>query len=211
MLKKVLILASVLALVLASAQLALAQQDAQPAQVQATHQDMSGTQGTGGPQTTGDTQTTPPTGASQAAALDPSPRSMIPDAPPAGASQAAGTNHDGLMHLNNNNELVVDCAAVDEALSQLAAINDNLAQPQGTPPPTDLRSQAALTGLKELSQLCADSGFVPASSGRAAPSTPSPTDASPTTQPQDSGSTSGPTGTSSAQPQQNTDTTTLGG
>ena len=121
MLKKAIILASALALLLASTQLALAQQDAQPTQVQATHQDISGMQqGTGGPQTAGDTQA-PPAGASQAAALDPSPQNMIPDTPP------AGPDHSALMHLNKDNELVVDCAAVDEALSQ---------RPQGAPPPT---------------------------------------------------------------------------
>ncbi len=178
MLKKVIILASVLALLLASAQLALAQQDAQPTQAQASHQDIRGMQGTGGPQTASDTQA-PPAGASQAAALDPSPQNMIPDTPP------AGPDHGALMHLNKDNELMVDCAAVDEALSQ---------RPQGAPSPTDLRSQAELMGLEELSQLCAESGFVPVSSGSTAPST-----------------TTNPTGSSSTQPYRNAGGTTSGG
>lgn len=195
MLKKVLILASVVALVLASAQLALAQRDSQPGQMQATHQDTSGMQGTGGPQTGGDTQA-PPAEPSQAAALDPSPQNMIPGTAP------TGPDHGPLMHLNNNNELVVDCAAVDDALSQ---------RQQSAPQSTDLQSQAELTGLQELSQLCADSGFVPVSGGSAAPSTTSPTSTSPSTQPQQSGSTTSPTGTSSTQPQQNTGGTPSGG
>jgi hypothetical protein len=177
MLKKVLILASVVALVLASAQLALAQQDSQPGQVQATHNDVSGMQGTGGSQTAGDTQA-PPEGASQAAALDPSPQNMIPGTAP------AGPDHGALMHLNNNNELVVDCTAVDGALSR---------RQQSAPTSTDSQSQAELTGLQELSQLCAESGF----------STSTSPTAQPQQQPQQSGSTTSPTGTSSTQPQQN--------
>ncbi|MDQ3835104.1 MAG: hypothetical protein M3315_16090 [Actinomycetota bacterium] len=168
MLKKVIVLTSILALVLASAQLALAQQDTQPA--------------------------TPPGGASQAALLDPSPQSMIPDTSPTSASQAAGNNHNGLMHLNADNELVVNCQALSDRLATLQQAGDTqTADPQ-------LQSEVALA--EGLLQLCQDKGFTPVDSGSTAtPSTSSPSDAG-STQPQQGGSTPSPANVSSAEPHQ---------
>ena len=153
LLKKMVVLALALAaLLLVTAQLALAQQYAQPDQIEATHQDINNT----GTQTTGGEQTAPPP--------DPAQQSGGSTTPSLGGSAdqpSTGNNPNALMHLDENNELVVDCAAVDAALAQ--------PQGQSTSTPSDLQSQAALTGLKELSQLCVDSGYTPANSG----STPS--------------------------------------
>jgi hypothetical protein len=194
MLKKAIILASALALLLASTQLALAQQDAQPTQVQATHQDISGMQqGTGGSSTAGDTQA-PPAGASQAAALDPSPQNMIPDAPPVGPDRRGA-----LMHLNKDNELVVDCQALSDRLASLQQAGET----------ADPQAQSQLALAESLLQLCEANGFTPSGSGGTAPVGQDDTAGS--TQPQQGGGTPpSPTDTSSTQSHQNEESHIVG-
>ena len=153
---------AVVALVLIVAQLALAQQDTLPAQPvnTTTQQDP-----TGGTQPAGD-------GQSQAA--DPSGQNSASQTQPAAG---AGSALPDLMHLDQNHNLVIDCAASD----QLAQVKAALAN--------DPQLQGALGGVEELSRLCADSGFVPAnSSGVNQPSS----NATDPTQPQQSQGTSAP-------------------
>jgi hypothetical protein len=145
MLKKVTILAATLMLLLAAAQLALAQQDT----------------GTGQPPQDG-----------QAPAPDPAQQetgqqaASQPQTQPAGEGQAPAPDLDGLMHLNQNSNLVVDCQAVSERLAQL----NQLAQTQANDP----QFQPVLARAQDLAQLCADSGFTPSGAGGSAtPTVPS--------------------------------------
>ncbi len=127
MLRKMTILAATLMLLLAAAQLALAQQD------------------TGTSQPVQDEQATAP--AQQDAS----------QTQPAGEAQAAPPNLDGLMRLNENNNLVVNCAAVSERLGQLQQLRDAQAN--------DPQFQSVLAQAETLAQLCASNGFVPPSAG----------------------------------------------
>jgi hypothetical protein len=158
MLKKVMALVAILVLVLATAQLALAQQyPAQPVQqpVQETPQqrDTSGTQ---------------PIGAGQTTPADtPAGQSPGQDQPATPGSQSSPSPAAGLMFLNQNGQLLIDCPAVSNALAQ-----------------PGLLTQTEQVELQELSQLCADGGFVPANSGGGNQPSPNGTDA--TQQPQQS-------------------------
>ena len=110
MLKKVMALVAIVVLVLATAQLALAQQyPAQPVQqpVQETPQqrDTSGTQPTGGAG-----QTTP--------ADTPAGQSPAVQDRPATGPQSSPSPAAGLMFLNQNGQLLIDCPAVSNALAQ---------------------------------------------------------------------------------------------
>src|SRR5918998_1565669 len=137
MLKKVMALVAIVVLVLATAQLALAQEyyPTQPVQETPQQRDTSRTQPTGVGQTTpADT------------AAGQSPRQDQP-ATPAGW-QSSPSPAAGLMSLNNQNgQLVIDCPAVSYALAQPGL------------------TQTEQVELQELSQLCADGGFVPVNSG----------------------------------------------
>lgn len=190
MLKKVVILALVLALVLASAQLAVAQQDTQPSQMQATHEQRSGADNTSGTQTTSGEQTAPPPDLTQQSGENQTSPAGGPPADPLPAEN----NQNDLMHLNKKNKLVVDCAAVDDAL----------AQPQGaaSSTPSDLQAQVAQAELKELSRLCKDSRFVPDNSSGGTPGVSSSQDTTIPPQSHLNGSTPSPTGTSYTPPQQ---------
>jgi len=132
MVKKVVILATALALVLAVAQVALAQQN--PDQIQ----------------TTDDLQTT---GGGEPSASRPSPPDQAQQdasqSPPSGAEpEAATANLDSLMRLNKQNNLVIDCPAVADELTQLQGTS------VGSP-----QDDKMLRQLKELSLLCTASGF----------------------------------------------------
>ncbi len=130
MLRKMTILAATLMLLLAAAQLALAQQD------------------TGTSQPVQDEQAT--------AAPDPAQQDAS-QTQPAGEAQAAPPNLDGLMRLNENNNLVVNCGAVSERLGQLQQLRDAQAN--------DPQFQSVLAQAETLAQLCASNGFVPPSAG----------------------------------------------
>jgi hypothetical protein len=216
MLKKVITLGAALALLLAITQLALAQQN--PDQTQpvnstfnSTFQSPDGSQTPGGgqppasqspppdPTQQSANQPSPPDPAQQSANQSPPPdptqqnanQPPLPDPAQQSANQSPSpdpTQHNlnGLMHLNAKNELVVDCAALANKLTQLQGA------PVGSP-----QDQAMLTRAEDLSHLCADSGFTPATStpasSRGAPNVPN------------------PISTNSTQPQQTQDTTTMGG
>jgi hypothetical protein len=139
MLKKVVILAAALTLLLAIAQIALAQQD--PDQVQPTDD----TQTTGGEEPS----------ASQPSSSDQGQQNASQPPSSEEAPQAAQANLNGLMHLNKKNELIVDCAAVTGQLTQL----------QGTPVESK-NDKAMLVQVADLSLLCNASGFTPASSAK---------------------------------------------
>ena len=170
MLKKVLTVVATLGLLLATAQLALAQQDpTQPVQ-EAPQQNAGGTQPSGAVQqpapadTAGQNQ--PPTGS---------------QSPPSSA-----TNTPRFMSLDKNNQLVIDCPAVSNALA-----NPGLTQPEQV-------------GLQEMSQLCANGGFAPTTNTSGGGSNqPSSNGTGTTQQPQPSQSTSTPAnngGTNGASP-----------
>lgn len=172
MLKKSMLFTAVLALVLllTVAQLALAQQDVAPAPTLSTPQ-----QGTGGTQSPGG-------GEGQSTAPDPSGQNDAIRTKPAeaGAKSTPPNNSSGLlMHLNRNNELVIDCPAVSSAL----LANPGLTQPEQV-------------GLQELSQLCASGGFPPTTNTNGGSGGGS-------TQP----NSNGPTGTTQPQQSQGTSTT----
>jgi len=132
--KVVLGVLAVLMLLLATAQLALAQQDTTtPSQTSDTPQ----------PQYTSDT---PTTGDDQSPADDSGGQSDGQTQPAAG-SQSSPSDTGRLMHLNQNNGLVIDCPTVSNDLAQSGSTQ------------TDQEAQ-----LKNLSQLCADSGYKPANS-----------------------------------------------
>jgi len=141
--KTIAILAATLMLVLVAAQLALAQQD---------------------------TGTTQPVQAEQPPASDPAQQHQTgqqdaSQAQPAGEGQASIPGLDGLMRLNENNNLVINCEAVSERLAQL----NQLGQTQANDP----QFQPALARIESLAQLCADSGFTPSGAGGSAtPTTP---------------------------------------
>src|SRR5215213_10947847 len=169
MLKKSMLFAAVLTLVLllAIAQLALAQQDMAPAQsLNTPRQDTSGTQTPGG-RGGGEGQSTAPDPSGQNDASRSQPAAGAKGTPPDTSSAL-------LMRLNRNNELVIDCPAVSAELAQLKATPANAAQ-----------SQAALVGTEELSRLCADGGF-PAATGGGGSTQPSSNGTTGTTQPQQS-------------------------
>src|SRR5215213_8429825 len=132
-----------LVLLLAIAQLAIAQQDMAPAQSLNAPQ-----QGTGGTQTAGggggEGQST--------AAPDPSGHDDAGQTQPAAGAKGTtpSTSSDLLMQLNQDDELVIDCPAVADKLAQLEAT-----------PANDPQTQAALVGAEELARLCADGGFKP--------------------------------------------------
>ena len=108
--KQLIALAIILVLLLATAQLALAQQDTTtPSQTSGTPQQQS-------------TSDTPTTGG---------------QTQPAAGSQSSPSTTGAPMHLNQNNELVIDCPTVSSGSTQ-----------------TD----------QQASQLCADSGYKPANS-----------------------------------------------
>jgi hypothetical protein len=158
MLKKVMALVAILVLVLATAQLALAQQyPTPPVQETPQQRDTSGTQPTGAGQTT-----PADTAAGQSPGQD----------QPATGSQSSPSPAAGLMSLNQNGQLVIDCPAVSNALAQPGL------------------TQTEQVELQELSLLCADGGFVPANSGGGNQPSPNGTDA--TQQPQQSQDTSTP-------------------
>lgn len=171
MLKKSMLFAAVLALVLllAIAQLALAQQDMAPAPSLGTPgQDTGGTQSPGGGE--GQSMSPDPSGHNDASQTQPA----------AGAKGTPPNNSSGLlMHLNRNNELVIDCPAVSHAL----LANPGLTQPEQV-------------GLQELSQLCASGGFPPTTNtnggGGGGSTQPSSNGTTGTTQPQQSQGTSTP-------------------
>lgn len=79
-------------------------------------------------------------------------------------AQPALPDLSGLMRLNENNNLVVDCGRVSERLAQL----NQLGETQGNDP----LFQAALARVDDLAQLCADGGYTPP--GAAAPTAPAP-------------------------------------
>jgi hypothetical protein len=159
MLKKVMALVAILVLVLATAQLALAQQyPTPPVQETPQQRDTSGTQPTGAGQTTP---------ADTAAGQSPG-----QDQPATPGSQSSPSPAAGLMFLNQNGQLLIDCPAVSNALAQPGL------------------TQTEQVELQELSQLCADGGFVPANSGGGNQPSPNGTDA--TQQPQQSQDTSTP-------------------
>lgn len=146
MLKKVTILAATLMLLLAAAQLAVAQQDpgtSQPVQDEQAPAPSTAQQNTG-QQDASQTQ-------------------------PAGEAQAAPPNLDGIMRLNENSNLVVNCGAVSERLAQLEQLRDAQAN--------DPQFQSVLAQAETLAQLCASNGFTPPSAGE--PSSSNSTDASP--------------------------------
>jgi hypothetical protein len=181
MVKKVVILATVLALVLAFAQLATAQQT--PDQTQPVNSTFNATFNSSF-QSPDESQT--PGGGQSSESQSPSPDQAQQNAsqpPPSGAvPQAIKVNLDGLRHLNKKNNLVVDCAAVADKLTQL----------KGTPvsSPTD---EKMLKQVEDLLHLCTTSGYTPASiSG--APTAPNPN----------------PNGATSPQPQQTQDPQTGG-
>ena len=116
MLKKVTILAATLMLLLATAQLAVAQQDLGTTE----QQDASQTQ-------------------------------------PAGEAQAASPSLEGAVHLNENSNLVVNCAGVSEGLAQLQQLGDAQA--------SDPQFQSTLAQAEMLAQLCASYGYAPPSAG----------------------------------------------
>ncbi len=130
MLRKMMILAATLMLLLAAAQLALAQQE-----------------DTGTSQPVQDEQATAPAPAQQDAS----------QTQPAGEAQAATPNLDGLMRLNENSNLVVDCAGVSERLAQLQQLGDAQAN--------DPQFLSVLAQVETLAQLCASNGFVSPSAG----------------------------------------------
>jgi hypothetical protein len=121
--KKIMSLLAILALLLASAPLALAQQQG------------STTQPTAVPQYPASDQTQPPTNNSTQ--------------PAARGTQSTPSATSGLTSLNQNNQLVIDCPGVSNALAQSSS---GLTQ-------TD-QSQ-----LQRLERLCTDSGYAPADSG----------------------------------------------
>jgi hypothetical protein len=131
-----------LVLLLAIAQLAMAQQDMAPAQSLNTPQlDTDETQTAGGGEGEGQSTAPDPSGQNEASQTQPA----------AGAKgNPSDTSSDLLMQLNQNNKLVIDCPAVSDKLSQLKAT-----------PANDPQTQAALIGAEVLSQLCADGGFKP--------------------------------------------------
>ena len=121
--KKVLPLVAVLVLVLAAAPLALAQQ-----------------QGTGINQSVRDAQVTGPNNSA--------PQYTDPQTQPTGGgSQSSPSLTAGLMSLDQNNQLVIDCPAVSNALAQPGL------------------TQTEQTQLQDLARLCSDSGFAPATGG----------------------------------------------
>jgi hypothetical protein len=140
MLRKVTILAVTLMLLLAAAQVALAQQD------------------TGTTQPAQDTQSS--------TAPDPAQQEDASQTQPTGEVQASPLNLDGLIHLNENNNLLVRCEAVPERLSQLNQLGEMQAN--------DPQFQAALARVNDLAQLCADSGFTPSSAGESSTPTTTP-------------------------------------
>jgi hypothetical protein len=115
--KKVTIVAATLMLLLATAQLAVAQQDLGTSTEQ---QDASQTQ-------------------------------------PAGEAQAASPSLEGAVHLNENSNLVVNCAGVSEGLAQLQQLGDAQA--------SDPQFQSTLAQAEMLAQLCASYGYAPPSAG----------------------------------------------
>jgi len=151
MLKKVMALVTILVLVLATAQLALAQQYPTQTPVQQTPQQQDTASGA------------QPTGAGQTTPVDPAAGQNPGQNQPATGSQTPPSPAAGLMLLDQNNQLVIDCPAVSNAL----------AQPRLT--------QTEQVELQELSQLCADGGFVAANRGGGNQPSPNRTDA---TQPQ---------------------------
>jgi len=162
MLKKVMALVAILVLVLATAQLALAQQYPTQTPVQQTPQQQDTASGA------------QPTGAGQTTPVDPAAGQNPGQNQPATGSQSPPSPAAGLMLLDQNNQLVIDCPAVSSAL----------AQPRLT--------QTEQVELQELSQLCADGGFVPANSGGGNQPSPNRTDA--TQQPRQSQGASMPSG-----------------
>ena len=117
--KKITYPVAILVLVLGAAPLALAQQS-------------SGTQPAGGAQLPASHQTQPTNSSTQ---------------PAPGSQQGSLSPTAGLMSLNRNNQLVIDCPAVSKALAQPGL------------------TQAEQTGLQDLAQLCKVGGFAPANSG----------------------------------------------
>ena len=162
MLKKVMALVAILVLVLATAQLALAQQYPTQTPVQQTPQQQDTASGA------------QPTGAGQTTPVDPAAGQNPGQNQPATGSQTPPSPAAGLMLLDQNNQLVIDCPAVSNAF----------AQPRLT--------QTEQVELQELSQLCADGGFVPANSGGGNQPSPNRTDA--TQQPRQSQGASMPSG-----------------
>jgi hypothetical protein len=138
MLKKMTILAATLMLLLVTAQLAMAQQDmgtTQPVQ---------------------DEQTATPAGTGQQDASQ---------AQPAEGAQGALPSLEGVVRLNENNNLVVNCAGVSEGLAQLQQLRDAQA--------TDPQLLAVLEQAETLAQLCASSGYTPSSAGEPSAAEPS--------------------------------------
>jgi hypothetical protein len=141
MLKKVTILAATLMLLLATAQLAVAQQDIGTSQ---------------------------PVQDEQAAAPD-TEQQDASQTQPAGEAQAASPSLEGVAHLNENNNLIVNCAGVSEGLAQLQQLGEAQA--------SDPQFQSTLAQAEMLAQLCASSGYTPSSAGE--PSGSNSTGASP--------------------------------
>ena len=119
-------LAAALVLLLAIAQLALAQEDAGTSQ---------------------------PAGEAQSAAPDTTQGAS--QTQPAGEAQYASSALDDLTHLNENNNVVVNCEAAFRRLAQLEQLQDTQA--------SDPQFQATLFEARNLAQLCTDNGFTPSS------------------------------------------------
>ncbi len=146
MLKKITALVAVLSLLLAASQLALAQQNTDQTQgVEATFQATGGTQTTGVDQTTGS---------------DPQQQTASQDQP-TGEAQLPQPNQNRFVHLNANNELVIDCQALSDGLANL--------QQAGDTQTTDPQVQSQLALAESLLQLCEANGFTPSGSGGSAP------------------------------------------
>lgn len=167
MLKKVLTVIATLGLLLATAQLALAQQDTtQPVQEGPQQQNAGGTQPSGVVQQ--------PTTPADTAGQNPGQNqpSLGPQSPP-----SSTTTTPKFMSLDKNNQLVIDCPAVSNALA-----NPGLTQPEHL-------------GLQELWQLCANGGFAPTTNTNGGGSNqPGSNGPAPTPQPQQSQSASTPAG-----------------
>ena len=143
--KKVMALAATLVLLLASAQLALAQQYPTQSMQAPQQQDTGGTQPTGAGQPT-----------QAAPAGQPAGQNAAQNQPATGPQNSTPSSND-LTHLDPNNNLVIDCPAVSNRLAQLEAAS----------PGTDPQTLSALTQVEELSRLCGDGGFNPSNGGGA--------------------------------------------
>ena len=102
------------------------------------------------PQPAGEAQTVAPDPAQQDATqyAEGAQQDALPD-----LAQPTLPDLSGLIRLDENNELVVDCERVSERLAQVNQLGETQAN--------DPLFQAVLARVDDLAQLCADGGFTP--------------------------------------------------